>query len=173
MKQLFFALFIGAVLLASFVAAAAGAGIMIYDVINHGNQFMKGFELCGIGTAVFVVTISAYILCEVQKKQQETATALGDFIQYDMHREDEFRHMFQMMSLMNGQKQNEDEDHFEDENHRDQIIAQGMGLKLENAKRRLELMTMDELQQERARAVSEQQYEYASAIRDVIAKKKG
>lgn len=165
MKQLFFALSIGAVLLCAFAAAATGAGVMIYDVVTHGNQFMKGFELFGIGGILFVVTISAYILCQVQEKQNIFAQSLADFMQFSMDNEEENHNHWET----NHQQFDSEEEFIE---HRDQVIANTMGLKVENAKRKLELMSVSELKQEKIKAVADQNFEYAGAIHDVIERKK-
>lgn len=168
MKQLFFALAIGLVLLGSFIAAATGAGIMVYDVVTGGNQFMKGFELCGIGSVLFVVCISAYIIYENQNSINNISHSLADFFQYDMQREVQLRHLLQMMQMQQGGM----EVHFESEEERDQIIANAMGLKIENAQRKIEIMTVEELNEARAQAVIDQNFEYAAALRDAIQRKK-
>lgn len=170
MKQLIYALAIGVVLLGSFIAAITGAVIMVYDTVIHGNQFMKGFELCGIGSILFVVSISAYIISENQTTLNKIAYSLGDFLQYDMQRENELRHVLQMLQMQNSGLDNHQFDSIEE---RDKVIANAMGLKLENAQRRIELMSIDELNDARLQAVADQSFEYAAALRDAIIAKKG
>lgn len=170
MKQLLSALAIGFVLLGSFIAAITGASIMVYDVVTNGNQFMKGFELCGIGSILFVVSISAYIISENQTSINKIAHSLGDFLQYDIQRENELRHVLQMLQMQSAGLDNHE---FENEQERDQVIASAMGLKLENAQRRIELMSIEELNEARVQAVVDQQFEYAAALRDAIIAKKG
>jgi hypothetical protein len=167
MKQLFFVLTIGVVLLGSFISAVTGAAIMVYDIVTHGDQFMKGFELCGIGSVLFIVSISAYMISENQTSLNNISHSLGDFMQYDIDRENELRHVIQLLQI-----QNNNTHEFQTEEERDQVIANAMGLKLENAKRKIEIMSVEELNEARAQAVSNQEFEYAAALRDAIQRKK-
>lgn len=167
MKQLFFALAIGVILIGSFIAAVTGAAIMIYDIVTHGSQFMTGFELCGIGCILFVVSISAYMISENQTSLNNISHSLADFLQYDINREHEMRHLIQLFQ-MQGSNNHE----FESEEERDSIIANAMGLKLENAQRKIEIMSIEELKEARAQAVNDQNFEYAAALRDAIQRKK-
>lgn len=167
MKQLFFVLAIGLILLGSFIAAVTGAAVMIYDIVTHGNQFMKGFELCGIGSVLFIVSISAYMISDNQTSLNNISHSLADFLQYDMERENELRHVIQLFQM-----QSSNAHEFQTEEERDQVIANAMGLKLENAQRKIEIMSIEELNEARAQAVSDQNFEYAAALRDAIQRKK-
>ncbi|MCC7514216.1 MAG: hypothetical protein IT212_05965 [Bacteroidia bacterium] len=178
MKQLPILLALGAIMLFSLGTAATGAGIMIYDAVKHGTDFMKGFELFGIGSILFIVTLSAYMISDISNNVKTIASSLADYMESELNEEESNSpmFMFRAMQTFASSPQNSFESKEKFLDHRNEAIVNhlvnNMGLNQENAKRKFEIMSLEELQSEKAKAEGEQNYELAAMFRDAIEEKK-
>lgn len=193
MRAIFFAAFLALLILFAAASAIFGAGIMINDLYTSGSNFMQGFQIFCLGSILFLVAVTSYIITKVLNNTEILADALAKIVANEINKSMEninplqalFGQMGNMppgMGTIKVARMDEDgnitpmgESNFSSEElmkHRNEILAKAFGYKPENVKKKFEDMTLDELQSEEKKAVDGQQFELAAALRDLIEERK-
>lgn len=191
MKYIFAALTLGFVLLASFAASITGFGIMIADVINYTDNFFQGFLIFSLGTIMFFVTIAAYQQVQILTNTKIIAQALAEYMEHQMKMNSMgqgnplaslFSGGFPMSGTMKMARIDESgnivpfmEKNFNSPEeflkYRNELLSKAFGYKPEEAEKKLEELSVEELKFKEKEASDSQNFELAAAIRDLIAKK--
>ncbi len=198
MKNIFFALSLTVIMLFSFVAAVAGAGIMAYDAYSGGPNFTHGFNVFCLGTILFFVTISSYMITKILTSTSIIADVMTKFIEHEMTKtvnqpENPFTKLFGGLGnnglpgfgatgTLSISSLDEDgtitplgETNFTNAEdlikNRDEILNRAFGPKSGIQKKDINDMTIDELQAEEQLAISQQDFELAAAVRDLVLEK--
>lgn len=200
-KTLASMLFITSLLLFAFIAEIAGVYIMVHDVITGGNEFMKGFTLFSLGTLIFICTSIAYLVTKTIANTEKIANALADLIDHTLDKEAQAAGGFKMpgnplmdlfkkfpgmnmgsttinvssideegnISPMMTKTFDNPEDFLK---HRDEIFAKAFGTQPKDAKKKIDDMSIEELQEKEKEAADAEKWELAAAYRDAIDRKK-
>lgn len=189
MKAIIFALTLGVIIIFSAICSVTGAGIMIYDLIVPGPNFMMGFNIFCMSTILFFVAITAYMVTKLLTSTELIADVLTSLIENELAKEQKNTNPFQAMlnnlglpgsgsvkvaridkdgtitPLTEGNFSNADEM----VKQRDEILTRFFGAT--PGKKDIKNMTLEELQEEEKAAVAAQNFELAAAIRDVMKNK--
>lgn len=191
MKSIFAALILALIVLFSGVSAIFGLGIMVYDLYSGGNEFMHGFTVFCLGAILFFTSTVAYIASKILTNTDIIADSMIKFIENEMQKEVEqnpLQALFGKMGLpgmgsgsIKMARMDEDGNitplgektfgsHEEMIKHRDELLHKAFGFKSD--KKKIQDMTLEELQAEEIKAVGSQNFELAAAIRDLMNEKK-
>lgn len=185
MKNIFFALILFAVILFSGIAAITGASIMVYNLYSSGPNIMTGFTIFCLGSILFLATIIAYSLSKLITNNELLTDTMIKFVEHEidkvqgpnafgpnggMHFPFETRTITfntDPTNLEAGSGSGSTEN-FTGKNLMDVFFG---GMKPPIEKKKLEDMTIEELNIEKNIAVGSQDYSKAARIRDLIQKK--
>jgi hypothetical protein len=199
-KTLTSMLFITSLLLFAIISEVAGLYIMIHDVISGGNEFMKGFTLFSLGTLIFIGTSIAYLVTKTIANTEKIANALADLIDHTLDKDAQAAGVFNtgpnpLMDLfkkfpgMNMGSTTINVSSIDEEGnispmvtktfdnpedflkHRDEIFAKAFGTQPKDAKKKIDDMSIEELQTKEKEASDAEKWELAAAYRDAIKRK--
>lgn len=187
MKNIFFALILFAVILFSGLAAIAGASIMTYDLYSGGPNFMKGFTIFCLGSILFLATIISYSLSKLITNNELLTDTMIKFVENEIDKVQAqapnafgpnggipFPFGSSTMTFnidpANPESGSGITENFSSKNLMDVFFG---GMKPPVEQKKLEDMTIEELEVEKLIAVKAQLYTKAAEIRDLIQKKKG
>lgn len=197
MKTLLFALTLALIMTFAAVSSICGIGIMVYDVYSSGNNFMQGFTIFSLGSILFLVGITSYIVTKILTNTEILADVMTKFVENELRKEENpinpmesiFGNMFKsnLPGLpgqitvktahldKNGNLIETGEEKFSSTkdfiNHRNEILARAFGSTQEQHKKKFEDMDLEELRNEEKNAVDAQSFELAAALRDLINEK--
>lgn len=191
MKSLVFALTLALVVIFSFISSLVGIGIMIYDLYSGGSQFMHGFTVFSLSAILFFAATTAYIVTKILNNTDILADSMVKFLEHEMDKEvpviNPIDALFGKMGLPGMgagsiKMASMDEDgnitplgektfnsHEEMVKHRDELLSKAFGFKSD--KKKIQDMSLEELQTEEIKAVDAQDFELAAAIRNLIQSK--
>lgn len=185
MKTIAGVLAIAGLLLCTIAGTITGVGIMIYDLLSGGDNFMQGFTVFSLSATLLLVTVIAYMVSKLMTASQKIADVLEKTLQDEMNHEhpstfNPLEAFFRMgafpgqgtikMATIDengnfiplGEKQFSS--HEELIKHRNDILSKSF----QNAPKKLEDMTNEELKQEEKKAVDSQNFELAACIVNLI-----
>ena len=194
MRAIFFAALLALLILFAAVSALFGGGIMVNALYTSGPNFMQGFQIFCLGSILFLIAVTSYIVTKILTNTEFLAEVLTKMVAKEINKAEgninPLQAMFgQMGNMPPGMgtfkvaRMDEDgnitpigESKFstpeELMKHRHEILAKAFGYKPENVKKKFEDMTLAELESEEKKAVDGQQFELAAALRDLIEERK-
>lgn len=190
MKKLISSIILGSILMFSVVVAVMGALLMTDSFFNHGASGMKGFQMFCLGTILFVVILSGYMLSRILSYTEVIVDTLTTLVEHTLNKAQTSQSLNPLQALFGNlglpgsgtiKMATLDEDgkvvpfmekefnnHEEFIKHRDELLSKAFS---GNNKKKVEDMTLEELQEEEKKAVSIQNFELAACIRDAINEK--
>lgn len=189
MKKILASMAIGLTLFLSAATIISGLCLMGDYLINGGSRGMQGFELFSLGAILFIVILSGYMLSKILSYTEVMVDTLTTLVDHTISKSgpnpiNPLEALFGQMGLPGSgtikmAKMDEDgniipfmskEFNNKEEfiKHRDEILSKALG---GTNKKKVEDMTLEELQVEEKKAVSTQDFELAACIRDAINEK--
>ena len=177
MKKIIFALLIAFIGISSALAASVGFFIFIESVIKGGN-YMTGVYMFFLGIISFFVLVSTYMISTALKQLELIIPLLSELTDLTLNKKP--TGLFDGLNMTGTTiKMSEIDEHGNitpisdktmgiDSTPLINIISQMWGKPREN---KLEDMTIEELNQEREKAVRDSNFERAAQIRDIIENK--
>lgn len=191
MKTILFAISLALLVLFSAISAFVGAGIMIYDLYSGGSNFMQGFNIFCLGSILFLVSVTSYMITKTLTNTEILADVMSKYIANEMAKEmkvniNPLQQLFgggfppgmnmgtgsiKLSSIdkdgnitpLGEREFNNPEELLK---YRNEILNKAFGAK--PGKKQIQDMSTEELKEEEKKAVDNQQFELAAAIRDVL-----
>ncbi len=177
MKNIFFALILFAVILFSGIAAITGASIMVYNLYSSGPNIMTGFIIFCLGSILFLATVIAYSLSKLITNNELLTDTMIKFVEHEIDKIQvpppnafgpnggipfpfDTRTITFNTDSVSG-----------DSGNTGNLMDIFFGSMKPPVEKKLEDMTIEELEAEKNIAVKAQQYTKAAEIRDLIQKK--
>lgn len=191
MKSLFFALLLAVMVFCAGATAVVGFGIMIWDLYSGGPNFMTGFNVFFLGAILFFVSTTSYIITKVLTNTEILSDVMSRFLANEMQKgpnQNPLQNLFSQMGFPGATtsikvaRMDEDgnitpmsEADFDSADemlkHRDEILSKLFGNNPIERKKKIQEMTIEELQAEEKKAVSVQDFELAAAIKNLLDEK--
>lgn len=196
MKYIFAALALAVLILSGMAAAVTGIVFMINDLVSHNGNFFQGFVIFALGIIMTAALGIAYTQAQTFNNTKIIGEALAEYITHQMQKEQAGNGLPSLAQILGGgggfpmhgmMKMSRIDEHgnivpfMEKEfnspeefiKYRNEILTKAFGFKPEETEKKLEEMSIEELEAKRKEAADNQQFELAAMIRDLISKKSG
>lgn len=185
MKTFLSAAILFSIILFSAISSLVGAGIMVYSLYAGNSSFFTGFITCCLGAILFLSTMTVYMVSKILSSSSVIVEVLDNLVSNEINKQsaqsnNPFQSMFNGLSGMPGITSIKVAKMDEDGNIQSVSDSNVSGLEevLKSltagikGEKKLEDMTIEELDSELNKEIARQGFERASKIRDLITEKK-
>lgn len=153
--------------------------MMVYDVYSGGNNFIQGFTVFSLGTILFFLITSAYMITRILTNTNIIADVLEKFVENEIAKTknnplQNFPGIIQISKIDeqgNISPVSDSTNSNPDFSRMHSEIINNLFKKPFATKKELEVMTLEELNKEKEEAIEKQDYERAARIRNIIDEK--
>jgi hypothetical protein len=174
MKYILSALFFGFIFITATIAAVSGLVMMANAVLDH-TSLIPGFHCFALGSILFLVTASSYMITQILASAKITSVLVSNLTELILSRNQAQNPFSALINGLQGHIQmgevNLDGTVTPLGGSRNDLISRFFGQPGQPPKK-LEELSIEELEAKRKEFIDTQRFEEAAAVRDLIAEKK-